>query len=225
MIAHAMVTNITPTSPILSKWRSAYEGMRQGSQRVMEMKTENGDVIICLVEPSRDLEVREVAKAPLGEEKDQTSEAQEEEEESLSDFLNEKYIPAPQTTPKSILCSSAKIPPFLPLPKKVAFNINPHAQPSSSNSPKPMSEQFNAMKLRQEQSVLDQFHELCSRLSKTYEEMPRVSVGGSRRSERDLRATVEDGEDVDEVAKKESRGGKREGVREGNGGADDEEGR
>ena len=49
---HAVVTNVTPTSPILQKWRDAYNRSIQGNQQVLELTRPNGDVVILLVQPN-----------------------------------------------------------------------------------------------------------------------------------------------------------------------------
>ena len=49
---HAVVTNVTSSSPILQKWRDVYYRSIRGKQRVLELMLPNGDFLILLVQPN-----------------------------------------------------------------------------------------------------------------------------------------------------------------------------
>jgi len=49
---HAVVTNVTPTSPIPQKWRDVYNRSIQGNQQILEFMRPNGDVVILLIQPN-----------------------------------------------------------------------------------------------------------------------------------------------------------------------------
>lgn len=51
ILDYAVITNVTPTSPILQKWRDVYNRSIQGNQRVLEFMQPNGDIVILLIQP------------------------------------------------------------------------------------------------------------------------------------------------------------------------------
>ena len=52
ILDHAVVTNVTPTSPIPQKWREAFNRSIQGNQQILEFIRPNGDVVILLIQPN-----------------------------------------------------------------------------------------------------------------------------------------------------------------------------